>query len=255
MRFQVRRQRNAHEMSLSHHSLTSLIVLTVTLCAGLSGCSRSHETVLTNPTEMRQPRSITSSITRDIPLAVSHSNREEQEASTHPTKTRELPAMTSPDIGALAPAFTLLNQDGRPVSLKNLRGSWVVLYFFPKSDAPDCACHATEFTALLTELRQMNAKILGVNRDTRENHRMLRKKYGLELDLLSDPQCHTMRAYEVYVDSQFGQIIVPGIIRTIFLIDPNGRIESYWPDIISMVCVERVKHRLMQLQRGGSETY
>ncbi len=113
-----------------------------------------------------------------------------------------------------------------------------------------CSCEATEFTELLSQFREMNAQVLGINQDTLESHRMFRRKYALELDLLSDPQAATMRSYGAYVNAQFGAVSSPRVIRTTFLIDPNGRVQFHWPEVIPQGHAKRVKDKLTQLQAG-----
>jgi peroxiredoxin Q/BCP len=165
------------------------------------------------------------------------------------------PSVSSVHSDPVAPPFTLLNQDGRTVDLQSLRGSWVVLYFFPEGDTPSCACHATAFTQLLTEFRSMNAKVLGINQGTPENHRLFREKYALELDLLSDPERDTMRSYGAYMDFNSGGLNVPAVLRTTFLIDPHGRIRCYWVDIMAEGHIEQVKNRLELLQRYDPDSF
>jgi len=210
------RKRKAQSKLIAQSSLTTLSILALILLSDLLGCVRSDKRVRLESADVES-----------VPVA----------------------CPPSLDIGRMAPTFTLLNQNGQFINLRSLRGSWVVLYFFPKHDTPDCACHATKFTAVLTEFHQMNAKVLGINRDSQEKHRMLKKKYSLELDLLSDPLGNTMQSYEAYVDSIFGIIHIPRVIRSTFLVDPSGRIQFHWPEVTAKGHTAEVKEILSQLQK------
>ncbi|MCF7974877.1 MAG: peroxiredoxin [Phycisphaerae bacterium] len=157
-------------------------------------------------------------------------------------------------VGQPAPFFSLPNQDGKAVSSANLKGSWIVLHFYPEEDTPECVCEATEFTDRLSEFRKMNARVFGVNADTVESHLNFRHKYGLELDLLSDPEYRTMRQYGAHVDTPFGNTNATRIVRSTCLIDQNGHIAYHWPEVRPQGHAERVKDKLAQLQYGATVT-
>lgn len=214
-------------------------VVAILMLVGVTGCFKSKSGINYSTAEIEETTKATAAVTGQSTPA---------RLNVSPAKIEEASIATSAAIGQIAPSFVLLDQDEKPVRSLSLRGSWVVLYFYPKDDTPGCACEATEFTELLTEFRQMNAKVYGINQDTLESHRMFRKKYGLELDLLSDPTANTMRSYGAYVDSKFGVVDAPRVIRTTFLIDPKGRVRSHWPEVIPEGHAERVKNKLKQLQ-------
>lgn len=157
-------------------------------------------------------------------------------------------ASGSPFIGQPAPAFTLADQNGQAVSLNSLRGQWVVLYFYPKDDTPGCACQATEFTQLLTEFDRRNAAIYGVSPDSPADHRKFIRKYNLEIDLLSDPRHKTMRAYGAWAENTLGGKTYGRVIRSTFLIGPDGRVRYHWPEVIPEGHAERVKAKLEELR-------
>jgi len=154
----------------------------------------------------------------------------------------------SPVTSRQAPGFTLMDQDEKPVSLSDLRGQWVVLYFYPKDDTPGCACQANEFTALLTQFRQMNADVYGVSADSPALHRAFIAKYDLALNLLSDPDKSVMRTYGAWVDTALGDQQYGRVIRSTMIIDPEGRIAHHWPEVIPEGHAERVKDKLEELQ-------
>ena len=97
--------------------------------------------------------------------------------------------------GRKAPAFTLPNQQGKAVSLKDFAGEHVVLYFYPADDTPGCTKEACQFNDELASLKKLGVRIIGVSPDDAASHVAFRKKYGLKFDLLSDPDKKVMAAY------------------------------------------------------------
>ncbi len=154
-------------------------------------------------------------------------------------------------VGRKAPPFTLMNQDEKPVSLGDLAGKWVVLYFYPKDDTPGCACQANEFTELLWKFRNMDAVVYGVSADSPASHRRFMKKYGLELNLLSDPDHDMMASYGAWVSSSLGTMDYGRVVRTTFLIGPDGTIRHHWPEVIPEGHAARVRDKLAELQARG----
>jgi peroxiredoxin Q/BCP len=148
-------------------------------------------------------------------------------------------------VGTTAPAFTLLDQNGDPVKLANFRGQWLVLYFYPADDTPGCICEATEFTNLLVNFENMNARVVGMNNETPSSHRRFIDKYNLEIDLLSDPTQDVLRQYGAWIDP-------PGragrVVRSTFLIGPRGMIRHHWPEVIPTGHAERVQEKLRELR-------
>ena len=151
-------------------------------------------------------------------------------------------------VGQTAPDFSLLNQQRQTVTLRDLRGQWVVLYFYPEDDTPGCTCQATEFTALLQSFRNHNARVLGVSGDSPDDHARFAAKYSLRFDLLSDPARDTMTQYGAWTTVQQGNQTVSRVIRTTVIIDPAGRIAAHWPEVIPEGHAKRVRDRLTELQ-------
>ncbi|MDH3584384.1 MAG: peroxiredoxin [Phycisphaerae bacterium] len=160
----------------------------------------------------------------------------------------EAAASSSTLVGAKAPDVSRLDQDDRSVRLKDYRGRWVVLYFYPKDDTPGCTCEATEFTYLLERFHQAGADVLGVSPDTTGNHRFFREKYDLKVRLLSDTDRKLMRAYGAWIDGRIAGRTIGRVIRSTFLIDPAGKIAWHWPEVIPQGHAERVRQKLEQLQ-------
>lgn len=137
-----------------------------------------------------------------------------------------MPKRLSP--GDLAPAFTLSSSDGRTISLKELRGSTVVLYFYPKDDTPGCTREACDVRDNLSAFQKKGVVVVGVSADDEASHRKFSKKFGLSFPLLSDPDRIAIRAYGVWKKKMmFGRAFM-GIERTTFVIGPNGRIQEVY---------------------------
>ena len=133
-------------------------------------------------------------------------------------------------IGALAPDFELDGTDG-PVSLHDLRGSRVILYFYPKDDTPGCTKEACSFRDSMQRLEGHGAVVLGVSKDSVASHNRFREKYGLAFPLASDPDNKVATAYGAFgPKSTFGKQVM-GTIRSTFLIDADGKIERIWSPV------------------------
>jgi len=158
---------------------------------------------------------------------------------------------TGLEIGAAAPDFTLPSDEGVDVSLSGLRGRWVVLFFYPKAMTPGCTTEACGFRDVHAQLRSMGAEVLGISHDSIERLRRFREKNGLDYPLLSDPEHRVTGAYGVYGPKKMAGREYMGIIRSTFLIDPEGRIQEVWRKV--RVRVKRkggeVKHAEIVLQR------
>jgi len=150
-------------------------------------------------------------------------------------------------VGSRAPVFSLENDQGNPVSLDSLKGKWAVVYFYPQDDTPGCTCQANEFTELLSQFSNMNAVVLGVSPNTPASHRLFREKYDLHIVLLSDTSHETMRQYGAWMDMSIEGKDIGRVIRTTFIIDPNGKIAWHWPEVIPKGHAERVRDKLAEL--------
>jgi peroxiredoxin Q/BCP len=126
--------------------------------------------------------------------------------------------------GQPAPEFTLTADDGEDVSLADLRGKPVVLYFYPKDDTPGCTKQACGIRDVYREFQERGAVVLGVSRDDAESHRRFREKYGLPFTLLSDPDHAVCDAYGVWGERRnYGKTYM-GINRSTFVIDRDGTV-------------------------------
>jgi thioredoxin-dependent peroxiredoxin len=131
-------------------------------------------------------------------------------------------------VGSLAPAFSLESSRGGQVSLKALKGKWVVLYFYPKDDTPGCTKEACDFRDAVPQVASKSAVVLGVSPDSVASHQKFTSKYSLPFPLLADPDHALAEKYGVWVEkSMYGRKYM-GIERSTFVIDPAGKIAALW---------------------------
>jgi peroxiredoxin Q/BCP len=135
------------------------------------------------------------------------------------------------ETGTKAPAFTLTNEDGEKVSLKDFAGQAVVVYFYPADDTPGCTKEACQFNDNLKTFASAGITVLGVSPDGAEKHTKFRSKYGLTFSLLSDPTHATMEKYGAWGEkTMYGKKTV-GTIRSTFLIGTDGKIKRAWYNV------------------------
>ena len=137
----------------------------------------------------------------------------------------------APAVGAPAPAFTLPTSKGGDVNLEDLRGKWVVLYFYPKDDTPGCTIEACQFRDQSSVLEAAGTVILGVSRDPIKSHLKFAGKFNLPFDLLADTEHTVADAYGSWGPKVVMGNHVIGMIRTTTLIDPEGRIARHWAKV------------------------
>ena len=130
--------------------------------------------------------------------------------------------------GDMAPDFQLEGTDGKMHTLKEFRGKYLVLYFYPKDDTPGCTTEAKGFTASLDEIRKRGAEVVGVSKDDLQSHGKFCSKYGLKLLLLSDPTSAMIKSYDAHGDlGIFGM----GTLRKTYIIDKDGKIAKIYPKV------------------------
>ena len=151
------------------------------------------------------------------------------------------------EVGKKAPAFKLKNKDGKTVSLSDLKGKWVVLYFYPKDDTSGCTKEAIEFSGLKKDFEKEDAVILGVSPDTEASHEKFVNKYDLTIELLSDPDKKMLEKYGVWQEkSMYGKKYM-GVARTTYLINPDGKIAQVWEKVKVNGHAEAVKDAVCSL--------
>jgi peroxiredoxin Q/BCP len=133
--------------------------------------------------------------------------------------------------GKAAPPFTLTDQDGNSVALKDLRGRSVVLYFYPKDDTPGCTKEACGFRDQWKPIQASGAVVLGVSADDAASHVAFRKKYRLPFTLLSDPDRKVMKEYGAFGEKTLYGKKTVGVIRSTVLIGPDGRVRRHWKKV------------------------
>jgi peroxiredoxin Q/BCP len=140
---------------------------------------------------------------------------------------RVLSRSVKPAEGASAPDFTLPSQEGTPVSLKDYRGKWVVLYFYPKDQTPGCSREAHNFQVDQPKYSERDAVVLGVSLDSVDSHKKFCTKEGLNFKLLADTDHKVTAAYGSLTN--FG--VVKFAARNTFLIDPDGKIAKRYTGV------------------------
>jgi peroxiredoxin Q/BCP len=136
--------------------------------------------------------------------------------------------MEMPAEGEKAPDFTLPDSEGRPVSLHDLSGKTVILYFYPKNDTPGCTKQACSFRDHNPEIMAAGAEVLGVSVDPVKSHGKFREKYDLPFRTLSDEEKSVVEAYGVWKEKQnYGRTYM-GVERTTFAIAPDGKVAKVW---------------------------
>ena len=136
--------------------------------------------------------------------------------------------MATLDAGAKAPAFTLPDQDGNKVSLKDFAGQPVVVYFYPADDTPGCTKEACQFNDNLRAFTKADVVVIGISPDGADKHVKFRTKYGLTFPLLSDPDHKVMEQYGAYGEKTLYGKKTVGIIRSTFLVGADGKIVRAW---------------------------
>jgi len=149
----------------------------------------------------------------------------------------------APQVGQMAPDFTLPSQDGSKVSLHDFRGKWVVLYFYPKDGTSGCTLEAHNFQRDIEKYQQLNAEIVGVSVDTADSHKDFCAKQGLHFKLLADTEKKVSESYDSLM------MIVHFSNRNTFLIDPNGKIAKIWTGVSPAKHSEEVLTALGSLKK------
>ncbi|MDE0310334.1 MAG: peroxiredoxin [Acidiferrobacterales bacterium] len=131
-------------------------------------------------------------------------------------------------IGQNAPDFTLKSTDGADVSLSDLRGNNVVIFFYPRDNTPGCTKEACGFRDLWDDIRDTGTEVIGVSPDDAESHAKFVDKYNLPFTLLCDPQHKVMSEYGAYGEKNMYGIKTIGVIRSTVIVDREGRIAHHW---------------------------
>lgn len=164
------------------------------------------------------------------------------------------------EVGQKAPDFCAPNQDDIEICSRDLKGKWIVLYFYPKDLTPGCTTQACDFTEQEPEFDDLDAIILGVSPDDSAKHRKFIEKKELSITLLADTDKKMCEDYGVWQLKKFMGKAFMGVVRTTFIINPNGEIAAVWPKVsvrkkktvkgekIEILHVTEVREKLQELQ-------
>jgi len=154
----------------------------------------------------------------------------------------------TPEVGSMAPDFSLPSQDGSQISLKDFRGKWVVLYFYPKDFTSGCTIEAHNFQRDQDEYAKRNAVVIGISVDNADSHKQFCAKEGLNFKLLADT--------EHKVSTMYGSVMNFGVTqvaaRHTFLIDPQGKIERAYTSVDPNKHSQEVIAALDELQKSSA---
>ena len=156
-------------------------------------------------------------------------------------------AQDSPTVGADAPQFKLQDQTGKWHSLKDYRGKWVVLYFYPRDNTPGCTTQACEFRDNIFAYRELNAVILGVSVDNVDSHKAFSEEHNLPFPILADVDKKVTTSYGT-LKKYVGMVELAR--RDTFIIDPQGRIAKHYESVDPKGHSELVLADLRQLVAG-----
>lgn len=154
------------------------------------------------------------------------------------------------NIGDKAPDFCAPDENGKEICLKDFEGKWVVLYFYPKDNTPGCTREAQDFTEKLEEFEKLNAVVVGISPDSVESHKKFKEKKNLKVILLSDPERKVIESHDVWKLKKMCGREYYGVVRTTYLIDPEGKIAYVWKNVRVKGHVDAVKKKLEELKGG-----
>jgi len=154
------------------------------------------------------------------------------------------------EINQQAPEFCLPNQDDVEICSRDLKGKWIILYFYPRDNTPGCTTEACEFTEAAPDFSDLDAIILGVSADSTKKHRNFIEKKELSITLLSDESTDMMQEYGVWqLKKNYGKEYM-GIVRTTFIINPDGIIKAIFNKVRVKEHVAKVQVELEVLQKS-----
>ncbi|MFP4171051.1 MAG: thioredoxin-dependent thiol peroxidase [Methanomassiliicoccales archaeon] len=156
--------------------------------------------------------------------------------------------MTKLDAGDRAPDFCLPDMDGKETCLEDLLGDYSVIYFYPKDNTAGCTKEARDFTLQLDSFDRLGVPVVGISPDSPESHRKFADKHDLGITLLSDESHRVMERYGVWTKKKmFGKEYM-GVVRTTFIVDPEGRIASAWHKVKVAGHVDEVVSKVNELK-------
>jgi thioredoxin-dependent peroxiredoxin len=156
------------------------------------------------------------------------------------------------NINDKAPEFTLQDENGKEISLKSLRGKTVVLYFYPRADTPGCTVEACSFRDTFKQMQKTGAVLLGISPDTPKAQKKFQDKFHLPFSLLADADKKVADAFGVLQEKNMYGKKVMGIVRTTFIIGPDGKIQHIFPRVKPEGHAEEVLAYLKESRKGAA---
>ena len=153
------------------------------------------------------------------------------------------------EVDDQVPDFCLPNQDDEEICFRDIKGRWIVLYFYPKDNTPGCTTEAIGFTEALPDFEEMDAMILGVSPDSPQKHRNFIEKKDLKITLLADEDKTLCKNFGVWQLKKFMGKEYMGVVRSTFIINPEGKIGAVWSKVRVKGHVEEVKEKLKELKK------
>lgn len=153
------------------------------------------------------------------------------------------------ELGTTVPEFCLPNQDEEEICFRDIKGRWIVLYFYPKDNTPGCTTQACDFTASITDFQDLDCAVFGVSPDSPAKHRNFIEKKNLQLTLLADEEKTVCKAFGVWQLKKFMGKEYMGVVRSTFIIDPIGTIVAKWEGVKVKGHIQEVKDKLKELQQ------
>ena len=135
------------------------------------------------------------------------------------------------EAGVKAPEFKLQDKDGNLVSLSDFKNKKIVLYFYPRDNTPGCTKQACSFRDNYEEFKSKDVVVIGISKDSIKSHTNFAKKHDLPFILLSDPELEAIKAYDVWQEKKLYGKVSMGVVRTTYIIDENGMIETVYDKV------------------------
>jgi peroxiredoxin Q/BCP len=155
--------------------------------------------------------------------------------------------MTEIDVGDEAPDFCLPDESGKETCLDDLKGNFAVVYFYPKDMTSGCTKEAHDFTEQLDSFSSVNVPVMGISPDSQERHRKFIEKNDLRIKLLSDEEHEVLERYGVWQKKKMYGKEYWGVVRTTFILDPEGRVAAAWHKVKVKGHVDAVVEKLKEL--------
>lgn len=151
------------------------------------------------------------------------------------------------EINSPAPAFSLPDSQGKIISNEDYLGKWLILYFYPKDDTPGCSLEANDFSRLVGDFKDLGVEIVGVSKDSTQSHCNFIEKHKLKINLLSDLDLQVIKSYKAWgIKKNYGKEY-EGLIRSTFLINPQGKLTKYWSNVRAKGHADRVLKEVKKL--------